>query len=135
MAKLFIKKEFDTPGVSFDSDQKMLILDGKSLPEDSVAFYEPILDVITEFFSSGSVQGAIFEMKLTYFNTATSKQLLTLILDFVKNGGIIYWYYLENDEDVVETGKDFIDVIKDQSRKHGFHFEETNFKFIIMDDE
>jgi len=134
MENLDIKQEGDTPGVLFDVTKKNFVLEGRSLPADAVGFYEPIRDFVAAFFASGSDPDAVFEMKLTYFNSATSKQLHFLVLDFVKHKGCVKWCYPDEDEDLLEAGEDFIDVVKSESKKHGFCFDESKFKLIPVFD-
>ena len=44
MENLFIKETASTPEISFNAKQGFLQIKGVSLPEDSVAFYEPLFN-------------------------------------------------------------------------------------------
>lgn len=134
MDNLIIKQDQDTPSVIFDVTKRKFLIEGRSLPEDAVEFYQPIMNFVVQFFASGAYADVVFEMKLNYFNTATSKQLLIIVLEFIKFNASIHWYYSDEDEDLLETGEDFVDVIKDNAIKNRLCFDESKFVFIPIFD-
>lgn len=84
---------------------------GRSLPDDARGFYNPILVWIEEYFSNPHPKTFI-RFKLEYFNTSSSKMLLQIIKKLEKledhNKNVsIEWCYMEDDEDILESGKTF----------------------------
>ena len=105
----------DTPTVILDVESEIFQLSGRSLPEDVGAFYDPILDWL-EDFSESSHSKMTFGFKLEYFNTASSKLLLDILLkleDMFENGKeiMVKWYYPEDDEDMEEAGEEYADIV------------------------
>ena len=106
----------DSPFVLFDGDNGKFEISGKSLPEDVILFYQPVLDWLEEYKSS-PLDKTIFDFKLIYFNTASSKLLLDilLILEEIKEEGhdiLVRWHSLSNDEDMQEAGEEYADMVE-----------------------
>jgi len=115
MNTIKIKGTDDTPAVILDAENEIYQLSGRSLPEDVTAFYDPILDWLDDFAESDH-QKMIFGFKLEYFNTASSKLLLDILLkmeDMHESGKeiAVKWYYLEDDEDMEEAGEEYADIV------------------------
>ncbi|NVO08857.1 MAG: DUF1987 domain-containing protein [Bacteroidales bacterium] len=105
----------DTPTVILDSENEIFEISGRSLPEDVTAFYEPIIRWLEEYSSSPNAK-TIFTFKLVYFNTASSKLLLDILmkLEQMHEDGkdmLIRWYYPEDDEDMQEAGEEYADIV------------------------
>ena len=102
-----------TPTVKFDANSGKLELSGRSIPENSIEFYKPLLDWIESY--SGSPQGSTeVDIKLEYFNTSSSKCILDVFkkLEAVSDTNmVINWYYEEDDEDMLEAGEDYQAII------------------------
>lgn len=101
------------PGVHFDPQTGELVISGRSILENSPKFYEPIMDWLKNYVHHPA-KVTRFHMKLEYFNTSTSKSLLSIIelLDEIYHSGNlveIYWYY--SDEDMEELGIDYSNMI------------------------
>ena len=79
MAKLDIESTEDTPRVLFNPEGNHFELSGRSLPEDAPSFYGPILDWLDDYYGGSPLPTTTFDIKLEYFNTASSK----LVLDFL----------------------------------------------------
>jgi hypothetical protein len=105
----------DTPTVILDSENDIFEISGRSLPEDVTAFYEPIIRWL-EDYSSNPNPKTVFTFKLVYFNTASSKLLLDILmkLEQMHEEGkelLIRWYYPEDDEDMQEAGEEYADIV------------------------
>lgn len=107
MDPLHLEETQDTPKVVFNKANGVFELSGRSLPEDSIEFYGPVISWLKEYAKAPN-DTTIFKFKLDYFNTASSKLILEL-LNTVQNikGVKVEWYYFEDDEDILETGKEF----------------------------
>ncbi|NOZ45752.1 MAG: DUF1987 domain-containing protein [Chlorobi bacterium] len=116
MEAIFIKGTTDTPEVNLDKKTGELMLKGSSLPEDVKEFYNPILNWLDEYFNEPNEQtDFIFEM--VYFNTASSKMILDIMFklkDAIEDGKNVKvsWNYFEDDEDMLEAGEDFADIVE-----------------------
>ena len=103
-----------TPFVHLDYSNNIMKMSGRSMPEDAVGFYQPIIDWFKEY-AKNPINGGILEVTLEYFNTSSSKNLLE-IFKAVKDAGadnVIEWHYDWEDEDMQEAGEDFIFIIGD----------------------
>ena len=105
----------DTPSVVLDVENEVYQLSGRSLPEDVGAFYDPILDWLDDFAENGPSK-MVFGFKLEYFNTASSKLLLDILLkleEMFENGKeiMVKWYFPEDDEDMEEAGEEYADIV------------------------
>lgn len=111
MEALKIEPTHKTPKVYLDPAENVFELSGRSIPEDSVGFYQRILAWIDEYGKSPLTK-THFKFELEYFNTSSSKNILELLkkLEAIHNDGHevqISWYYDEDDEDMEETGEDY----------------------------
>lgn len=115
MEKLQIQKTFESPAVSFDPDNGLLEIEGKLIPENAKRFYNPIMDWLEEYSQKPQ---SVTQVKLHfyYFNTISSKFILGILrkLDQIYKNGFevkIEWRYLEDDEDGLEEGEEFSELI------------------------
>lgn len=111
-----IKGTEDTPSVILDKDQNIFEISGRSLPEDVSMFYEPILSWIDEYAEAPNAQ-TVFNFKLEYFNTASSKVILDILLKFEDihekgNKVVVKWHYREDEEDMLEAGEEYADIVE-----------------------
>lgn len=112
---LDIKATNDTPRVMFDPDNEIFEISGRSLPEDVVTFYQPVIDWLDEYKLLPN-EKTEFVFKYIYFNTATSKlvQDILLRLEYInENGGDVrvIWYFELDDEDMHDLGEEFKEYI------------------------
>ena len=67
---------FESPGADvMDKEKNIFEISGKSLPEDVVDFYQPLLDWLNKYRSTPNPKTE-FTFKLMYFNTASSAGLI-----------------------------------------------------------
>jgi len=105
-----------TPFILLDNKKGEFEISGKSVPEDSLAIFGPVLDHITEYVQQPQ-PSTVLNVKLIYFNTSTSKFLLDIMSaleDLVDRPNVevaINWYYQVDDEDMMEIGEDFKDLL------------------------
>ncbi len=111
METLRIDGTDDTPVVILDKKNAIFEISGRSLPEDVLQFYEPVMDWL-KLYAKDSNPVTAFTFKLDYFNTASSKVLLDMIgsLKGIKGASII-WYYNEDDEEILDAGKEFSEQV------------------------
>ncbi len=104
-----------TPYVRLDGEKGLIEIKGRSIPENSVEFYKPLIDWL-ERYSSKPLQETNVNVQLEYFNTSSSKCILDMLkkleLLFKKGNKIqVNWYYEEDDEDMFEAGEDYQSII------------------------
>ena len=102
----------DTPKIILDKGNGIFEISGRSLPEDSAEFYQPVLDWIDEYASDPNGTSE-FVFKLEYFNTASSKLILDVLSALEDIDGMkIVWYFHEDDEDMEEAGEEFSELVE-----------------------
>jgi len=105
----------DTPGVLLDTGSGIFEISGRSLPEDVTAFYNPVLFWLDKY-SETPLAKTVFNFKLTYFNTASSKMILDVMmkLESLHESGkevLVKWFYPNDDEDMKEAGAEYADIV------------------------
>jgi hypothetical protein len=115
METLRIEQTDDSPRVILDQEDNQFEISGKSLPEDVVDFYQPVLDWLSAYREKPLAK-TVFNLKLIYFNTASSKMIMDILVIFeemVEEGHdvLIRWHSLRSDEDMQEAGKEFDEMI------------------------
>lgn len=105
-----INKQGDTPEVLIERDSGTVNFTGKLLPEDSIAFFAPIEEQLKEYMSKPN-QTTTVNLRLEYMNSSAQKrmlELLSLLQSLAENGFEVYinWYYPEEDDDLLDEGKD-----------------------------
>ncbi len=118
MNRIEIQGTDDTPNVILDATQgnQHMEISGRSLPEDVVTFYDPILEWLDEY-AEKPLEKTIFDFKLEYFNTASSKLLLDILLRLEQlyedgNDVLIRWHFPDDDEDMEEAGEEYADIVE-----------------------
>lgn len=104
-----------TPFITLDFENGIYEFSGRSLPEDSSEFFKPILAWFDDL--KGTKSKCDFIFKLEYFNTASSKIILDILLimeTIAKEGAIakVIWYHHSDDEDMIESGKEFQELVE-----------------------
>lgn len=103
-----------SPLFTVNRDKACIEIKGKSTPESSVQLYYPIIDRIREIFT-GFKGKVTIEIGLEYFNTSSSKCLFDLLKTVKRMDQIkaeVKWYYEDGDEDMIESGEDFEDILQ-----------------------
>ena len=112
MDNLTIEGSAKTPTVEFEGAGKLLIK-GRSIPENSIEFYKPVIDWIGSY--GGAPKGVTeVNVQLEYFNTSSSKCILDVFKKLETLAGTevkVNWYYEEDDEDMLEAGEDYQAII------------------------
>ncbi|MFA5648301.1 MAG: DUF1987 domain-containing protein [Bacteroidales bacterium] len=112
-----------TPKVNFDPGNNFFEISGFSRPENVIGFFRPILKWLEGYSENLLSQNTDFNKKLltlnfkmTYFNSASSKFLLDVLLEFMKfkskgNEVEVNWYYEDGDEEIQESGEEMSDML------------------------
>lgn len=115
MEKIIIEGSPKTPSVNFDSEKGLIEIKGRSIPENSIEFYQPLVDWIENYVNE-KVERTLVNIQLEYFNTSSSKCILDVFkkLELVhkkQENVLVNWYYEEDDEDMLEAGEDYQSII------------------------
>jgi hypothetical protein len=115
MKPLVIEREPNTLKIILDKDAKVFLFEGRSLPENTVKFFEPVLQWLTEY-SKDPIDETIVNMNFVYFNTSSAKLLLEVLrlFDSINKSGKkvkIIWHYMVEDYDIHEAGEEYSTMI------------------------
>lgn len=105
----------DTPNVILDPENNQFEISGRSLPEDVVVFYQPVMQWLDQL-QNNPIRDLNLMIKLEYFNTASSKLILDILLkleDIFHNGTPVKvtWYYIASDSDMKEAGEEYSEIV------------------------
>lgn len=114
MEALDIQGTNDTPKVILDPENNIFEISGRSLPEDVVSFYKPVLEWLEEY-KSEPLEYTEFVFRYVYFNTATSKLIQDVLIKLEElfeagNNVQVMWFYEEEDEDMQDAGEEFMET-------------------------
>lgn len=104
-----------TPDILLDGDNGQIRLKGRSIPENSIEFFDPIYSWIDTYCESPCSE-TVLDVRLEYFNTSSSKCLLDIFKKFEKINGNrshvrVNWYFERDDEDMAEAGEDYQAIV------------------------
>ena len=114
MESLFITSTEDTPEINFDYKSNNFVISERSLPENAIEFYEPVIVWLNDYILIPN-EKTVFNCKLEYFNTASAKQLAKIILILEKLNQtkevLVSWHYNIDDTDMYASGVRFSKLI------------------------
>ena len=116
MESLSIEGTNKTPSIKLNPENGVIEIKGRSIPENSIEFYRPIVEWLDEYAKNPNKKTTV-NVQLEYFNTSSSKCILDIFkklesLKKARNEVIINWYYEEDDEDMLESGEDYESIIR-----------------------
>lgn len=116
MEPIIIEGTPKTPYIQFDASKGVFEIKGRSIPENSVEFYRPLVDWL-ELYKEAPLAKTVVTVKLEYFNTSSSKCILDVFkkleaIHKAKHDVEVNWYYEEDDEDMLEAGEDYESIIR-----------------------
>ena len=115
MENLVLEGSPKTPTIKFNPEEGKLLIQGRSIPENSIDFYKPLVDILEEYAGNVNLATRV-DIVLEYFNTSSSKCILDVFKKLEKineatGGVVINWHYEEDDEDMLEAGEDYQAII------------------------
>lgn len=126
MENYFIEASKATPSINFNPQSGILTIKGRSIPEDSVNFFNPLQKVIKEYLVN-SLPNNIINIQLDYLNSSSTACLLNVLREFEKLNKtistVVNWYYEVEDEDILNIGLNFSEII------------DLKFNMIVVDEE
>lgn len=109
MNNLLREQSHTTPEIFFDAQTGVFEIKGRSIPENAMKIYRPVMEWIDEYLVQPK-QKTIINFRLSFFNTSTSKYLMEMLKKFeeVNRQGFeveVIWYY--DDEDIKDIAEDY----------------------------
>jgi hypothetical protein len=105
-----VQQEKDTPEIILDSENGIFRFAGRSIPENAVSFYKPVIEWLTDYLLKPNTSTEIL-FKFDYFNTASAKQIakIMLLLEKLskKSNVLVKWFYKLGDHEMMEEGMRF----------------------------
>ena len=68
MENYYIEETEDTPQINFDAGTRIFTISGRSLPENAIDFYTPVLEKVDQMLNEEEKTNFTFEIKIEYFN-------------------------------------------------------------------
>ncbi len=114
MNGLYIKGTSKTPEVDFTSG--VIQLSGRSIPEDAVSFYQPLIRWVSAYIENPEKFTKV-NFRIEYINSGSNRFIYAIfkLLDdsFIRGNDIaVTWYYEEDDDTIKGLGKDFQSLLK-----------------------
>ncbi|HPD95290.1 MAG: DUF1987 domain-containing protein [Bacteroidales bacterium] len=111
---LFIKGTSKTPQIDFKPG--FLQISGRSIPEDSSSFFQPVLNWLEDYLKNPE-QLTRVNIQMEYVNSNSNRMLFSILklLDESYSQGhniVINWYYEEDDDTIKNLGKDLQALVK-----------------------
>jgi hypothetical protein len=116
MEKLILKETTKTPSVNFDPERGFFEIKGKSIPENSISFYTPLLNYL-EGYNAQPAGRTVLNVKFEFFNPSSSNRIHMLFKKFEKlymcnREVLIRWFCESGDENMFDAGKDFKAILQ-----------------------
>ena len=104
------------PILNLDAKKGLIEIRGKSIPtKDAPDFFKPVFNWLDNYLKAPSDITTV-NIQLELFTTGTSACIMDILkrLEVLHNTNkvVVNWYYEENDEDILETGESYRNIIK-----------------------
>ena len=124
MEKCVFVETVRTPTINFDNETGILLLEGRSNPENAREFYEPIVKWMDEYIKQPA-EKTDFRINLEHFNTSSSKYLMEILrrIRYLADHEHLFnvtWMYEEDDLEMLDTAEAF-------EMMTGLRFEKVSF--------
>lgn len=126
MENLKIEATKYTSEIDFNADENILRIIGKSTPENTFEFFEPVKEWLNNYFKEQRECTCTFNVP--YFNSSSSRviyDIFDILSDANDNGSTltVNWEYNEANENGEESGEEFKE-----------DFEELNINLVVKND-
>ena len=114
MESISIKETEATPSIDFNPKEGLLIISGRSHPENAKIFYGPLIDWCENYIQNPPDKTTL-RIQLEHFNTISSKSLLDVFRTLkpimeLEKVFTIDWYYESDDEELLDAGKTYEEI-------------------------
>ena len=127
MEKILINPTESCPLVHLDGYKGFLQIHGRSLPENAVLFYKPVVEWM-EKYSETPQKKTDIEFRMVLINTSSSKMFIDIfrkINELVKLNNTevnVLWYFENEDEDIEDMGLQYKEFCKAPFKMIGTDF-------------
>jgi len=116
MEPLIIIGTDEIPTIILDQEKNLFEISGQSIPEEAISFYSPVIDWFEEYSQHPNLK-TVLSLHLEYCNSSSSRSIVDIleILEEMNLKGIqveVLWHYMEDDDDMLDMGKEFQDIIR-----------------------
>ena len=114
MESISIKATEATPSIEFSPQAGLLVIKGRSHPENAKIFYGPLINWCDEY-AENPPEKTTLRIQLEHFNTISSKSLLDVFrsLKAIRNLEkelVVDWYYESDDEELLDAGRTYQEI-------------------------
>ena len=97
------------PGVSLDTKNLAMLLEGEAYPEDVAAAFEPLIKSISTTLANSGETPMTVKFQLQYFNSGSSRKILEIIkmIDASDTAHNIEWLADPEDDEMIDHGNRF----------------------------
>ncbi len=112
---ILLDKTTDCPYINFTEDG-FLEIEGRSITEDPFSFWQPLLEWVENYTHHAAPKTHV-NIYLEYSNSSSNKYINELLRKLEDSHGkntevIVNWRFEEDDESVLQLGKDFESMLK-----------------------
>ena len=104
LSSLYIKGTSKTPQIDFKPG--MLQVSGRSIPEDAVEFFQPVIGWLEEYLKNPEPLTRL-NLRMEYINSGSNRFIFNLIkmLDdaYLKGHSVLVNWYYEEDDDTIRN--------------------------------
>ena len=116
MVNLGVERTKETPEVHFNHESGVLSLKGTCITTEVKEFFEPLIEWLKDYLGSPAESTEI-SFQLEYCNSFSRKyvlEILKMLKDCSEKGNAVSynWYYAEDDEEVLEEGQTYEQLIE-----------------------
>jgi len=109
LKNIIIEPTDNSPKIILDAHEGLIEFEGKSYPENTFSFYQPVLDWLEDYFENIQDK-TVVNFKFTYFNSATTQvifDILDIIQEHYHEGIEVNWFIDEDNESSREDFEDY----------------------------
>ena len=105
----------DTPAIMLDASKGFLQISGKALPEDSLAFFKPVYEWLSDYCNTPK-NSTELHLHLDYINSSSTRHLFNIIsgmqdlIDKEKKVKVI-WHCKSSDEMMKTKGEELQSIV------------------------
>lgn len=117
MEPLRIEGTEETPFVHLDKLNNIFEITGNSYPEDSTAFYRPVIQWVNDYAQLPNDKSE-FTFSFVYFNSSSYKSIydiIYLLRDISEKKRVevkVNWLFKEGDSDIMDIGEELSEAAK-----------------------
>ena len=108
MKPIILAQTDDTPKVVFDTEKEIFEISGRSMPEDTVKFYQPLTEWIIDYAKAPKTESN-FVFHFEFMSTSTSKQMMKVFYSIEqlanKHKVKVSWHYDKGDINMKRSGE------------------------------